>query len=396
MEDVNMKEIMPRLSSCYIPASTDNKILSQFSELLMRIFRRDLEKDNKKTSVYRPDHFISFIVVYDEKKKRKCIFGPILSMHMSDYRKSGFAEFYNIRYSQREDFYEYLSALPVLNPLESISLATYIHDSVCHESISSEEVCVFPDKWNHKTKKTLKPYLEWEHPLEKSENHIWKNQMDVFRMIREGRPDKLVQEERSQKVTYHLGMVNDTLDNYKITAYMSLSLSMNAAIEGGEAYSNALSVFDMFSYEINSARNIHQVMNLIAEAHLEYAYRVERIRKTREYPIQLKKVIDFVDLHINEPLTVGRISNDTNTSETYVSKLFQKYLKVSTGEYVRMKKVEEAKQLLRETDLSISSISEQLGFSSQSQFQKVFRRCTHITPGQYRKGAIKENNNSFM
>lgn len=384
-ESINVKEIRSKLSVCYIPASKDNRILSQFSDLLIRVFLRDLGKGNKKTSVYRPDHFISFISVYDEKKNRKCIFGPVLSMNLSDYSKSGFAELYKIRYSQREAFNEYLSALPVLTPPELISLAVYLHGCVRKEEILPENISVFHNNWDHKTKRPFKTDYEGEHLLEESDNHIWKKQMDVFRMIREGRPDTLVQEERQQKVTYHLGLVNDALTNYKITSYMALSLSMNAAIEGGVEYSSALSVFDIFSYEINKAGNIQRVMNLIAEAQLEYACRVDKIKKYRAYPIQLKKVMDYVEQHINEPLTIGKIANETNTSETYVSKLFQKYLKVSTGEYVRMKKVEEAKQLLMETDLSISSISEQLGFSSQSQFQKVFRRYSQMTPGQYRK-----------
>jgi len=48
-------------------------------------------------------------------------------------------------------------------------------------------------------------------------------------------------------------------------------------------------------------------------------------------------------------------------------------------------KLEEAKNLLKFSTLSLAEISNYLCFSSQSYFQNVFKKKYHITPNQYRK-----------
>ena len=48
-------------------------------------------------------------------------------------------------------------------------------------------------------------------------------------------------------------------------------------------------------------------------------------------------------------------------------------------------RVELAKRLLRETDLSLSEITEQCGYSTESYFMKQFKSVTGITPTEYRK-----------
>jgi AraC-like DNA-binding protein len=54
--------------------------------------------------------------------------------------------------------------------------------------------------------------------------------------------------------------------------------------------------------------------------------------------------------------------------------------------YVTQVKMAEAKRLMEITHKSVAEISEYLGFSSQSYFQRVFKKQYGITPGKFRKG----------
>ncbi|MBQ8605765.1 MAG: helix-turn-helix transcriptional regulator, partial [Clostridia bacterium] len=48
-------------------------------------------------------------------------------------------------------------------------------------------------------------------------------------------------------------------------------------------------------------------------------------------------------------------------------------------------KVEEAERLLRETELSVAQVAQELGFSDSKYFNTIFKKQTGITPAVYRK-----------
>ena len=53
--------------------------------------------------------------------------------------------------------------------------------------------------------------------------------------------------------------------------------------------------------------------------------------------------------------------------------------------YLNNIRVEKAKELLISSDLSIADIGNQVGFSDQSYFNKIFKEHEGMTPGQYRR-----------
>ena len=64
---------------------------------------------------------------------------------------------------------------------------------------------------------------------------------------------------------------------------------------------------------------------------------------------------------------------------------FTKFTGMSPIQYLNQRRLETACQLLRDTDYSISDISSQTGFSSQSYFTQIFRKFYGITPVKYRQ-----------
>ena len=70
----------------------------------------------------------------------------------------------------------------------------------------------------------------------------------------------------------------------------------------------------------------------------------------------------------------------------YFSKKFKQEVGMSLREFAAEEKVRRAKELLIQGRLSVSDISETLGFNSQSYFGNVFRKITGMTPLEYRQG----------
>lgn len=71
-------------------------------------------------------------------------------------------------------------------------------------------------------------------------------------------------------------------------------------------------------------------------------------------------------------------------NRTYLCKRFVEETGLTINQYVTQVKMEEARRLMDITQKSIAEIAEYLGYSSQSYFQRVFKKTTQMTPGEYR------------
>ena len=66
--------------------------------------------------------------------------------------------------------------------------------------------------------------------------------------------------------------------------------------------------------------------------------------------------------------------------------MLKKEVKVTAQEYIKRKIVTHAQVLLRQTNMTINEIAEELGFAYPNHFTRMFRNSTGYTPLKYRKG----------
>jgi len=100
---------------------------------------------------------------------------------------------------------------------------------------------------------------------------------------------------------------------------------------------------------------------------------------------QCAAVRRYIDLHFKEPLTLEQLAEEVHMNKYYLSHAFKREFGASPINYMINRRIEESKYLLTETDLSLSQISQLLGFSSPSYFSQVFRRTQSISPMEYRQ-----------
>lgn len=74
----------------------------------------------------------------------------------------------------------------------------------------------------------------------------------------------------------------------------------------------------------------------------------------------------------------------------YLNRIFKKETGMTLLEYIHMVKSAEAERLLKDTDMTLEEIGEQLGFANVQYFNTFFKRYTSMTPGFYRKLSRKE------
>ncbi|WGH75381.1 AraC family transcriptional regulator [Tenacibaculum tangerinum] len=109
----------------------------------------------------------------------------------------------------------------------------------------------------------------------------------------------------------------------------------------------------------------------------------KRMSKTLQEKIL--KAARIIKSDIAHFTTVANLSDEINLSVKKTQQGFNELFGMSVLEYVTNYRVEKTKELLLETDLTISEISYQLGISSPGYLSKIFKRTVGVSPLEYRK-----------
>jgi AraC-like DNA-binding protein len=109
---------------------------------------------------------------------------------------------------------------------------------------------------------------------------------------------------------------------------------------------------------------------------------VERMQRIAE---KLEREMKDNRLYTDHDLSLRRLSDITHTSENHLSETFSQYLNTNFFQFVNGYRVQEAKQLLIDTELSVTTIAVNVGYSSRSTFNNAFKRDTGLSPTAFRK-----------
>ncbi len=113
-----------------------------------------------------------------------------------------------------------------------------------------------------------------------------------------------------------------------------------------------------------------------------------------KYQDELMAVIDTMNENISENLTLSEIAMLNAMSQSKLKLLFRRQLDTSPLVYFQQLKIEEAKKLLHNTDITITEISEKLGFNSIHYFSRFFKKHMGISPREY-VIAVKNGENTY-
>jgi AraC-like DNA-binding protein len=99
---------------------------------------------------------------------------------------------------------------------------------------------------------------------------------------------------------------------------------------------------------------------------------------------KLRRVMAYVDARLGGPISLDDLANVAGVSRFHVHRQFRKSVGVTPREYVLRTRIERAKGLLTESDLTVGEVSGAVGFADQSHFSNIFRRLTAMTPRGFR------------
>jgi AraC family transcriptional regulator, glycine betaine-responsive activator len=95
---------------------------------------------------------------------------------------------------------------------------------------------------------------------------------------------------------------------------------------------------------------------------------------------KLGRVIEFMENHIETPISPAELADAAGMSTRQLERLFRRYLNKSPKRYYMELRLERARNLLMQTDMSVISVALATGFTSPSHFSKCYRAHYETTP----------------
>ena len=102
----------------------------------------------------------------------------------------------------------------------------------------------------------------------------------------------------------------------------------------------------------------------------------------------VEKVVDYIETHINEDLSLDKIADALNYSKFYISRAFNEKTECTVYKYIQGRRLTLAAQKLVETEQPIVEIAYEAHYDSQQAFTLAFKQLYECTPYIYRKNGV--------
>ncbi|MCL2421259.1 MAG: AraC family transcriptional regulator [Defluviitaleaceae bacterium] len=172
--------------------------------------------------------------------------------------------------------------------------------------------------------------------------------------------------------------------HYEYQVCAAITLAAHAAIEGGLDPASAYDMKGLYLQRLEICKDIPEMQQLHDEIELAFAQLVHVIHQERSNATYVEKCKLFIDQHLHMPFTLDDISDALNINKSYLSRRFAQDAGMRIMEYTRQKRIEAAANMLKYSDKTISAISANFCFSTQSHFGNLFKQMMGMTPLKYR------------
>lgn len=124
----------------------------------------------------------------------------------------------------------------------------------------------------------------------------------------------------------------------------------------------------------------HLLSYLMKSANL--SYKEEHHQSENSY---VQKALEYIQNNYQNVITVQEIADYLSINRSYLTTLFKQYIHLSPQEFIKRYRMNQAEELLVNSDLTINQISFSCGYANQLSFSKAFRQYHDISPKEFRR-----------
>ncbi|SMX31247.1 GlxA family transcriptional regulator [Octadecabacter ascidiaceicola] len=170
--------------------------------------------------------------------------------------------------------------------------------------------------------------------------------------------------------------------------FLEVELTKSVFVKDGNRWTTAggTSSIDLF-LQIIADHYGEELANAVADQQIYSAIRTDQDTQRLSIPTRigvrhpkLSRVIQAMEQNIEEPISPSILAKDVGMSTRQLERLFRRYLNRSPKRYYMELRLQKARNLLMQTDMSVINVALACGFASPSHFSKCYRAHYDTTP----------------
>lgn len=135
--------------------------------------------------------------------------------------------------------------------------------------------------------------------------------------------------------------------------------------------------------EMRTPQEMHNELPIIFHEIVMSLYNIKYGRNL-PYSSRVQKIKNYLDNHIQEPFYSEDLSRHMGLSFKQINRLFKLELDTTVYNYILVKKIDSAKMMLGDTELNVSEIAYQLGYTDPQYFSNLFKKKVGLSPSSFR------------
>lgn len=306
------------------------------------------------------------------------VIGPVVNNDVSISAINTAVKDLNVDLKWRTNFSDAIRTLPVITSSLFFQYSLMLHYCVTGEKLTRSDIQFQQSVHAHRPDKQSEPVRD--------RHQTYMAEQALLRMVREGSLYYQNAMERAGQMSNGVRITGcDPVLQAIISASGFAALCTRAAIEGGLSPETAYSVGDSYIQSMIGCKSITDVRAVNHEMYEDFIQRVHKCRTNPRLSKQIQSCCDYIELHLEDDLSIKLLAKRVGYSDYYLSRKFKKELKISIGDYIKFARVDHACALLTTTDLPIHDIAARLKFCSSTHFSDAFRNVIGKLPLQYRQ-----------
>ncbi len=131
--------------------------------------------------------------------------------------------------------------------------------------------------------------------------------------------------------------------------------------------------------------NILRILTMLIRTYQDESKSEEMLKEKKYAMKRLEQAISYIDSHYSEKITLDEVAAAAYMSSNYFSSYFRKVTGISFSEYVTRIRISRARELLRDTDKSVTEIAMECGFHNISNFYRLYKKHVGKPPRDEKK-----------
>ncbi|NLF27810.1 MAG: AraC family transcriptional regulator [Clostridiales bacterium] len=99
---------------------------------------------------------------------------------------------------------------------------------------------------------------------------------------------------------------------------------------------------------------------------------------------RVRTAVEYINEHYTEKITIGQMAAMVGMNASYFRHIFKENMQIPFKAYLTILRLAEARRLLLTTERGVHEIIADVGYTNVSQFYRIFREYSHMTPAEYR------------